>query len=219
MQVVYANQIVSLIFFTLRGLGLYHSRRVIYQTTKFTSSESSGHSLALRNRYYTSNRSKTTDSLPQCRVKVSSRERQCSTMALAPFISTIKRQSSDERPVLPALRSASRLRKCSNDQSKSTVHSRRVLYLARRIITFLSRSFSLVTQDSGSLGIEMEISLQRISALIALAWGGWLLQLPPSPDLSLLHRDALLEVPREPGTALLAILLRKAQRKYHGSRN
>lgn len=34
MRVIYANQIVSLIFFTLRGLDLYHSRRVIYQAFK-----------------------------------------------------------------------------------------------------------------------------------------------------------------------------------------
>lgn len=101
MQVIYANQIVSLIFFTLRGLGLYHSRHIIYQAFKLrTSRAANRHSLALRNRrYYPSNRSKTTDSLLWCRVKVRSRERQCSTMALAPFISSIKRHSLDERPV------------------------------------------------------------------------------------------------------------------------
>lgn len=105
MQVIYANQIVSLIFFTLRGLSLYHSRHVIYQAFKLrTSRAANRHSLALRDRrYYSSNRSKTTNSLPRCRVKVRSRERQCSTMALAPFISSIKRHSSDERPVCSAL--------------------------------------------------------------------------------------------------------------------
>lgn len=134
MQVIYANQIVSLIFFTLRGLGLYHSRRVIYQAFKLrTSRAANRHSLALRNRrYYPGNRSKTTDSLLRCRVKVRSRERQCSTMALAPFISSIKRHSLDERLVSrprSALRPRLRTRKCSNDQSKSAVYSRRVLYL------------------------------------------------------------------------------------------
>lgn len=104
MPVIYANRIVSLIFFALRGSGLYHSRRVIYQAFKLqTSRAANRHSLALRNRrYYSSNRSKTADSLPRCRVKVRSREKQCSTMALAPFISSIKRHSSDERrPVCP----------------------------------------------------------------------------------------------------------------------
>lgn len=143
MQVIYANQIVSLIFFTLRGLSLYHSRSVIYQAFKLrTSRAANRHSLALRNRrYYSSNRSKTTDSLPRCRVKVRSRERQCSTMALSPFISSIKRHSSDEQPVCPRSMFRLRTRKCSNDQSKSAVHSRRVLYLPRRIITFLSSFF------------------------------------------------------------------------------
>lgn len=142
----------------------FTARHLSSLQTSRTSRAANRHSLALRNRrYYPSNRSKTTNSLPRCRIKVRSRERQCSAMALAPFISSIKRHSSDDRPVCP--RSA--LRPDFGLESARTIKVNQPFI---RVACYtspdnhFSLSFflpSLVTQDSGrSLRIEIEISLR-----------------------------------------------------------
>lgn len=107
LQVIYSNRMVAEIFFTFRtrGLGLYYSRRIIYQDLKLQTSRAAHIatlSPALWNRRYYPSIIAPKRFYPILRVKVYEREKDnvMHSGIIAPFISSVKGHSS-EQPACP----------------------------------------------------------------------------------------------------------------------